>query len=259
MKFDESATAKVGPSDDLGVRSPSPIDVATREPQGMEARQGAKSSMPLILRQALPGLVVLLVVLKTVNPVSDPDTFWHIATGHYLTSQWEFNGQDPWSDMSSQTWRLHEWMPQLLISSMFDLGRLPAVAWLLPLGLSAIMISLWFWVRQTSSLLVTALIMGATFAGMTTSLSVRPHLATFVLTVVTAGAWLKTSTDLRARWWLVPLTWVWACSHGMWFVAPIIGLSVVAGMALDRAANPRQIARLASIPVASTAAAAVRQ
>ena len=213
--------------------------------------------MPLLLRQSLPGLILLIAVIKTVKPVSDPDTFWHIATGEYLAGNWVFSGPDPWSDMSSHTWRLHEWLPQLGIFGLYDIGGLPAVAWALPLGLTAIMIALWYWLRQTSSLLISSVVMGMTFAGMTASLSVRPHLVSFVLTVITAGVWLRTASDHKGRWWLVPLAWIWACSHGMWFVGPAIGLTVVLGMTLDRVISPRQTLHLASISVASIVAAAL--
>ena len=36
--------------------------------------------------------------------------------------------------MSSQPWRLHEWLPELLMSGVQQLLGLPGVAWLLPLG-----------------------------------------------------------------------------------------------------------------------------
>ena len=57
------------------------------------------------------------------------------------------------------------------------------------------------------------------------------------------------------RWWLVPLTWVWAMVHGMWPVGIIIGLVALVGLALDRAVTRRQWLRLAAIPVLSVVAA----
>lgn len=245
-------------SHDLRVITPDDTQLVARDSHTTVSDGTAGgSSMPLLLRESLPALILLLVVTKVVSPVSDPDTFWHIAAGDYLSNHWVFNGPDPWSDMSTHTWRLHEWLPQLGISGLYDLGGLAAVAWVLPLGVTAIMVALWYWLRQTSSLLVTALVMGATFVGMTASMSARPHLVSFAFTVVTTGAWLRTATDHRGRWWLVPLTWVWACSHGMWFVAPVIGVTVVVGMALDRGVGRRQLVRLAGIPVVSVVAAAL--
>ena len=38
----------------------------------------------------------------------------------------------------------------------------------------------------------------------------RPQVLSYLLVAVTTAAWLETRDDGRARWWLVPLTWVWA-------------------------------------------------
>ncbi|KGN32340.1 hypothetical protein N802_18420 [Knoellia sinensis KCTC 19936] len=203
----------------------------------------------------LPGLVLLMGAVRALQPVSDPDTFWHIAAGGYLWEHWAFSGPDPWSDMSTQPWRLHEWLPQLGMSALYDAAGLPAVAWLLPVGVVAILLSLWWWLRRSTSLLITALLMAVVFVGMSGSLSLRPHLVTFALTVVTSGAWLQTSLDGKSRWWLVPVTWVWACSHGMWFIGPIIGVVVVVGMCLDRRLDLRACLRLVLVPIASVIAA----
>jgi hypothetical protein len=80
---------------------------------------------------------------------------------------------------------------------------------------------------------------------------------TFALAAVTTSAWLLTREDRRPRWWLVPLSWLWACSHGMWFVGPVIGGLVVVGMLLERRVSVREAARLAAVPVLSVAVAAV--
>jgi hypothetical protein len=89
------------------------------------------------------------------------------------------------------------------------------------------------------------------------SLSLRPHLVSFALAAVTTGAWLATRRDLKPRWWLVPMTWVWACSHGMWFVGVAIGVVALAGLFLDGTVRGRAWLRLALVPLGSLAAAAV--
>jgi hypothetical protein len=89
------------------------------------------------------------------------------------------------------------------------------------------------------------------------SLSERPQLVSFVLLAVTVGAWWKTAHDLKPRWWLAPMTFLWACSHGLWGVGVIVGLAVIAGLALDRRLDRRTALRLLAVPALSVAAAAL--
>jgi hypothetical protein len=209
------------------------------------------------VRQLLPGVVLLAAIVQLARPIADPDTFWHIAAGDRLRETWTFSGPDPWSTMSTQPWRLHEWLPELLMSYLQQLAGLPGVAWLLPLGGAAIGIALWWATRERASLLASAAVTAVALAAMSQSLSLRPHLVTFALTTVCTAAWLRTAQDRRPRWWLIPLTWVWACSHGMWFMGIGVGVVALAGLALDRSVTRREWFRLALVPLASLAVAAV--
>ena len=71
----------------------------------------------------------------------------------------------------------------------------------------------------------------------------RPQVLSYLLIAVTTAAWLaRLVEDGKARWWLVPLTWVWAMVHGMWPVGIIIGLVALVGIALDRAVTRARVA-----------------
>lgn len=218
---------------------------------------GRRSVLPLLLRQLLPGLVVFFTVLRMVKPVDDPDTFWHIAAGDRLRETWTFSGPDPWSTMSTQPWRLHEWLPELVMSWAQQTFGLAGVSWLLPAGAAAVVLCFWVVVRRQAPLLVATIVLVVATVALSGSLSLRPHLVSFALAAVTTGAWLATRRDLRPRWWLVPLTWVWACSHGMWFVGVAIGLVALVGFFLDGTVRGRAWLRLALVPLASLAVAAL--
>ena len=69
--------------------------------------------------------------------------------------------------------------------------------------------------------------------GASLSLTPRPHLVSFLFLAITLHAWLGTARDLRPRWWLIALGWVWACSHGMWLLGPMVGLAVIGGLLLE--------------------------
>ena len=83
------------------------------------------------------------------------------------------------------------------------------------------------------------------------SITPRPQLVSFVLLAVVLAAWLQTDRDLKPRWWLIPLTFVWSLCHGFWFIGAAYGFLFVVGIALSRRADLRTLARLALVPVAS--------
>src|ERR1019366_8314359 len=139
----------------------------------------------------------------------------------------------------------------------YDIFGLPAVPWLRCAAMLALRSALVWAARQTADTVPAIMAAFAGLIGAGGSLFERPQLISFVLLAVTVGAWWKTAGDLRPRWWLVPMTWLWACSHGLWGVGVLIGLVVVAGLALDRRLDRRTMVRLLAVPALSVVAAAL--
>ena len=207
--------------------------------------------LPLLLLALVPFVLLRL----GLHPVGDPDTFWHVRAGHQLWDTWQFNGPDPLSQFSTRTWVLHEWLPELLLAAAEALGGLPAVAWL-SCALIAVLFTTVYAVCRTWVPVLPATILGtAAVFGSAASLTPRPQLVTFILLPVVVWAWLNTARDLRPRWWLVPLTWVWACSHGLWVAAVVTGGAVTAGLLLDRRLSRREARGPIGVVVLSVVAA----
>lgn len=191
-------------------------------------------SIPLWLRQVVPAAAIAYLSYLTLGPVKDPDTFWHLRIGKELPSTWQFSGPDPWNSVATRKWTLHEWLPELVMGQFDAWGRLPAVAVLMVIASAALMWTLFTLARHFTSLLMSGLLLVVSFVAMLPSLALRPQLVSFALAALTVAAWLRTSADRRVRWWLIPMAWVWACCHGMWFIGVIIGTCAVLGMLLDR-------------------------
>jgi hypothetical protein len=223
-----------------------------------DAEAGARRVSPATrVGWMLPGAVLALFALKALGPVRDPDTFWHLRAGEHLLSTGQFVLDDPFGAGAERPWILNQWLPEVLLHAADAAFGLPGVAWLLCFATVLVGVSLWVSCRRSSSPLVTALVLAVAFVAMGGSLSPRPQLVTFGLAALTVGAWLQTLGDGRLRWWLVPMTWLWACSHGMWFVGPGIGFLVIVGGLLDGRWRPRDAMRLAVVPVLSVAVAAL--
>ncbi|MEO7754636.1 MAG: hypothetical protein ABIS35_14610 [Terracoccus sp.] len=215
------------------------------------------SALPSWLRTSLVGVLLVFVAVRVVEPLRDPDSFWHIAAGTYLTRSWDFVTHDPWSASSSEPWIFNQWLPELAMSGAHRLGGYPAVVWLFSVAAVGVVLAVWATCRARASMLSAAVTTAMTLYAIAGSLSPRPQLVSFALTAVTVHAWLRSIEDHRPRWWLIPLAWLWACSHGMWFLGGAVGLAVVAGLAVGRTVRPAALARLALVAVGCLAVGAI--
>jgi hypothetical protein len=230
--------------------TPTPVTPPTT-PRGRDA------AVMRWLPVAAIGLAPVALAAVLLRPLTDPDTFWHLHTGQFLRDTWQFSGPDPWSQFSSRPFVLHEWLPELGYAAVVQVGGQGALAWLEAICAAALLVAVYACCRQVASALPSACVAALAWLGATGSLAARPQMVTYVLLCVTTTTWLRTARDGRPRWWLVPLAWVWACSHGLWVAGPMVGGAVVVGMLLDRQVPARQVARLALVPVLSVVAAAL--
>ena len=147
---------------------------------------------------------------------------------------WQFAGPDPWSPFTANTWVLHEWVPELALSLANRVDGLTGVAWAWYVGTVLVALAFYASCRSQGRIVLSAIATVLALLGAAASLTPRPQLVSIALAAVVTAAWLSSARDGRARWWLVPMTWVWACSHGMWFVSPLVGGAVVLGLLLNR-------------------------
>jgi hypothetical protein len=232
-------------------------EAGTRPTDHAVGEQVARHPDPRWLVPALALFAIATTLKFGIRPVSDPDAWWHLKTGAYVLSDWRFDGPDPWVPFSSRPFVLTQWLPEVVAQKGYELFGLPAVAWLRCAAMLALISALLWAARQTADAVPALIAALAGLIGAGGSLSERPQLVSFVLLAVTVGAWWKSASDLRPRWWLVPLTFLWACSHGLWGVGVIVGLAVVGGLALDRRLDRRLAVRLLAVPALSVVAAAL--
>jgi hypothetical protein len=210
----------------------------------------APSAVLRLAPWAVLGALPLVAVALAVRPIEDPDAFWHVRAGQFLAQTWQFVGPDPWGRFTTHPWVLHEWLPELAMAGGYAVAGFAGVAWLWTLGVAGVVAAVFGACRHQAGLLIALLATLAGVLGAGMSLQPRPQLVTFALLPLATAAWMATARDRRPRWWLVPVTWVWACSHGMWVTGPLLGLAVLVGMALDR--TPRQALRAPALVLLGT-------
>jgi hypothetical protein len=202
-------------------------------------------------------LFLLVVTVVFVRPIADSDTWWHLRLGQELAGTWALSDPPAWSRFATESWVATQWLPEVVAARWTTWFGLAGLVWLVCTTVIVLAVCLYAVCRREAGRLPAALSTILGFGGMAATLTPRPQLVSFVLLVVTVGAWLQTARDLRPRWWLVPMSWVWACCHGLWFSGAVLGGVVVAGLFLDRRVRGRPALTLLAVPVLSVVVAAV--
>ena len=206
------------------------------------------------LNYALAGATLAASAFIGLHPVSDLSPWLHLRIGQMLIEGHRFGTPDPLSSFTSHQYLPSEWLPAILGNRVFALMGLPGIVWMRYVGVLAVLTAV-LWVTRHIADEVPALIcaLGA-LAGASLGLTERPQLLSFVFLAVAIGAWWRSAEDLRPRWWLIPMTWLWANCHGLWVVGAGIGACVLVGLAIDRRLTRRTAVRLGLLWLASLAA-----
>jgi hypothetical protein len=200
-------------------------------------------------------IVVSISVVLGVRPVSDPSPWLHLKVGAFLLDGGRFGLPDPWAPFATRTYVPTEWLPAIVGQETYQAFDLPGIAWLRCTGILALLSALMWSARRSADTATSALVSLAAIVGAYDGLTERPQLVGFVFLAVAVGAWWRAALDLKPRWWLVPMTWLWACCHGLWIVGIAVGLVCIAGLVLDRRLTRPSMTRLLAIPALSFVAA----
>ena len=164
------------------------------------------------------------------RPLTNTDTYFHLRFGHeFLDGGWTLRNPGSVSSFGTNDWVPTQWLPQVVMAQLEDWFGLAGVAWFQGLLHLALAVTFWVIARRCATPLASAAIVATALMASSLGLSMRPQVISYLLVAVTTAAWLRTREDGRARWWLVPVTWVWAMCHGMWPVGIVIGVVALVG------------------------------
>ncbi len=233
--------------------SPSTTEEAVRRP-----RRDLLSVAGTIVALVVLLVSFALIVRHDAMRLSNSDTYFHLRFGHeFLQGHWSLSDPGSVTTFGTNDWVPTQWLPQVVMAQLESWFGLAGVAWLAGLLHLTLAVTLWFVARRFASPMIAMLVVGLALLAASPGLSMRPQVISYLCVALTAGAWLATREDRKARWWLVPVTWVWAMSHGMWPIGILISLVALVGIALDRCATRREWLRLAAVPLLSALAAAL--
>lgn len=176
-------------------------------------------------------LAAFLVGVLLVQPIVDPDLFWHIAVGRWIVSHGEVPSIDHWNAFSGATpWRAYSWLPEIVFSLVDGIGEVKGLLFLKFLSIGFFSLSLAWCYRKVASdsvigLLTASLVMLASYNHLT----LRPQVYVwilFALGLVAANSTRELSSEKKSSFPLIyagifgALGCVWANTH----LTTIIGL-----------------------------------
>jgi hypothetical protein len=181
----------------------------------------------------LLGLLIFFDAIFRANRffLSDPDTYWHIATGRWILVERAFPRHDIFSHTAAgQPWVNMEWLAQIMLAWTYNW-----LGWGGLILLCGLLIALTFVLLYAllARELHATVALGATATSLMFAsifLVARPHLLTFPIIVVWTACLARASEESRRpSLWLLPLIVLWANLHGGF----TLGLFLAAGFGLE--------------------------
>jgi hypothetical protein len=157
-------------------------------------------------------IVFLGIFGMAARNVTDPDVWWHLKTGQYISQHGSVPHADPFSyTRANQPWVAHEWLTEVL---MYRLWRATGMGGLIVLFAVIICAAFFVLYRRCGP---NAYVAGvATLYGAWATMpvwGVRPQVVSLLLMSVWLFLLEKAEKDLKILWWTLPLTVLWVNLH----------------------------------------------
>jgi hypothetical protein len=211
--------------------TPSPADGAVQPPAT------ARMTSPLVSTAAVAMLLVLALV-KGLSSFAEPDVWWHLQVGDSLRSHLDLTFWDPSARLAAREYTATQWLPEVIASLLSAALGDGVVLWLRAAAVVALVVTIYWACRRYAGRLPAVVATGLALIGAGAGLNPRPQLISFVLFALVVHAWCGMAADRRPRWWLVPLFWVWACSHELWAFGLAVGAIIFVTLMADPLARP---------------------
>jgi hypothetical protein len=222
------------------------VGVPRRRP-GVDPVRRALAVVPFLV------LVLLLAVVLRYSALhlGNQDTWFHLVLGDRFRDGWSLTDPGALTPFATSGWVPTQWSTQVLASLAEDWFGLPGVACLFGALFLCFVLVTFTGARRLGRPLAATAVTTLVVVGAAPTLSARPQVVSLVLLTVTVAAWLRTAEDGRPRWWLVPMTWVWATAHGLWSAGVLVMFVCWLGLLLDRRVTGRRSLALLAVPVLS--------
>ncbi|HWY22427.1 MAG TPA: hypothetical protein VNX26_14465 [Candidatus Acidoferrum sp.] len=182
--------------------------------------------------------------------VTDPDVWWHLKTGQYITGHKSVPHMDPFSyTRSGQPWVAHEWLTDVLL---YQLERTTGWGGLIVVFAAILCATFFFLYLRCGPRPYVAGVLTLSAACATLPVwGVRPQVLSLLLT----SLWLlildRSECHARLLWWTLPLTLLWVNLHAEFALGLALSALFLTGewieSALERSKQRAQRLRTATL------------
>jgi hypothetical protein len=191
----------------------------------------------LSTKRTFLAVLFLGIFALCARTAADPDLWWHLKTGEYISTHHAVPRTDPFSyTRAGQPWVAHEWLTELLL---YQLQRTIGFAGLILL-FSAILTAafLFLYLRSGSNPYIAGL--GTTCAALATAplWGIRPQIVSLLLTSLWLLILERSEKNPKLLYWTLPLTLLWVNLHAGFALGLFLSASFLAGGILERVLQP---------------------
>jgi hypothetical protein len=168
--------------------------------------------------------------MAAVQPVTDPDFWWHLTTGNWMLSHHAIPHQDLFTfTVRGHRWITHEWLSEVILAALYALGRLPLVSIVLGAVTAAGFLFVYLSIDRRVNFVLRGLVLALGVAAANPIWGPRIQMLTFAFSALTY-LWVKRYCEGRSRalYALPLLILFWVNLHaGFVFAYAIVGLALL--------------------------------
>lgn len=174
-----------------------------------------------------------------LQPVWDPDSYWHLAVGREILRTGRLMFQETFSFVvPNSPWVDTNWLPHLLYPRMWDLGGEKALEWSVGVAAALSLLVAYLGARALRvSALSVSFCLAVWFTAFRGRFRLRPEAISLILfaalVAILMHLW-ESRTPRRSLLWLIPpLFLLWVQVHGSWSYGAALLASFLIGRILD--------------------------
>ena len=159
--------------------------------------------------------IFLTMLIAAIQPVTDPDFWWHITTGNWILGHHTVPHQDLYTfTVHDHRWITHEWLSEVILALLYAAGRLPLVSLTLGAVTAAGFLLVYLAIDRRVNFVIAGLALALGVAAANPIWGPRIQMITFALSALTY-LWVKRFCEggSRALYFLPAVMLVWVNLH----------------------------------------------